>query len=202
MSQLRFQFTHPGRGATSRRSPRKPYKRGFNSRTPGGVRRLRPRHPPVRRGVSIHAPREGCDRFRIVPSPTLSKFQFTHPGRGATYEYLKLYLTPEFQFTHPGRGATLGGGQRGVRPVVSIHAPREGCDACGYTWPYHHSAFQFTHPGRGATHLQMFDPYPTKFQFTHPGRGATTCFGHLCRTDVVSIHAPREGCDAVHRAVS
>ena len=33
------------------------------------------------------------------------------------------------------------------------------------------------------------------FQFTHPGRGATAeLFGHPS-AEVVSIHAPREGCD-------
>ena len=33
------------------------------------------------------------------------------------------------------------------------------------------------------------------FQFTHPGRGATPTIGMLRLDDVVSIHAPREGCD-------
>ena len=77
-----FQFTHPGRGATYTKVTTDLVK-SFNSRTPGGVRRLvmlplmpicsfnsrtpggvrqrlvRPKRtlPPV----SIHAPREGCD---------------------------------------------------------------------------------------------------------------------------------------------
>ena len=56
-----FQFTHPGRGATPNQSARE-----------------------YELTVSIHAPREGCDRarWRIVVRP--SSFQFTHPGRGAT----------------------------------------------------------------------------------------------------------------------
>ena len=33
------------------------------------------------------------------------------------------------------------------------------------------------------------------FQFTHPGRGATVGDIGLRESDVVSIHAPREGCD-------
>ena len=57
--------------------------------------------------------------------------------------------------------------------IVSIHAPREGCDPCcskAYAVP---RGFQFTHPGRGATMLPC-DLIPSKlFQFTHPGRGAT-----------------------------
>ena len=57
----RFQFTHPGRGATSTIASIKCGQAGFNSRTPGGVRRHK-----VKRNVK----------------PIM--FQFTHPGRGAT----------------------------------------------------------------------------------------------------------------------
>ena len=105
--------------------------------------------------VSIHAPREGCDIHSLDQQPLQPGFQFTHPGRGATYVVLYEYLDHRpFQFTHPGRGATtitrtilgcvLGFNSRtpgGVRQhhvadgvhcvVVSIHAPREGCD---YPW--------------------------------------------------------------------
>ena len=58
-------------------------KRCFNSRTPGGVRRV-------------------CAFL--------------------------LFISFKFQFTHPGRGATESGCVDGRRPQVSIHAPREGCD--------------------------------------------------------------------------
>ena len=83
---LRFQFTHPGRGATPWLFRTKICKCSFNSRTPGGVRLNNPlsegsvfkfqfTHPgrgATERGqafhqgyrVSIHAPREGCDRYR------------------------------------------------------------------------------------------------------------------------------------------
>ena len=33
-----------------------------------------------------------------------------------------------FQFTHPGRGATFGEWDYDALANVSIHAPREGCD--------------------------------------------------------------------------
>ena len=79
----------------------------FNSRTPGGVRLYKilktvrftdvSIHAP-REGcdslirhlglqgfvVSIHAPREGCDMFVLDTGGQYPKFQFTHPGRGAT----------------------------------------------------------------------------------------------------------------------
>ena len=129
----------------------------FNSRTPGGVRRV----------VSLNRHAQ-------------LSFQFTHPGRGATDIYPSLCSSDLlFQFTHPGRGATQ------LYPSL--------IDA--YT-------FQFTHPGRGATPLELLQLLAlAQFQFTHPGRGATTIcpLGALIHT--VSIHAPREGCDA-HRQAS
>ena len=146
----------------------------FNSRTPGGVRRGaagdRRRavqvsiHAPRegcdgepqaavhrRSNVSIHAPREGCDSSTLAYICVVDRFQFTHPGRGATSSIGSVSPDAQFQFTHPGRGATertarhtrlplsfnsrTPGGvrRRGARPdpalpQVSIHAPREGCD--------------------------------------------------------------------------
>ena len=56
-----FQFTHPGRGATSMNKTKMLEWIGFNSRTPGGVRLI---------GWLFVA--------------LWVQFQFTHPGRGAT----------------------------------------------------------------------------------------------------------------------
>ena len=103
-----------------------------------------------------------------------SRFQFTHPGKGATSIDTSLrVMHPEFQFTHPGKGAT------GPRPLrfsayhVSIHAPWEGCDFfCGRKPPLP-PKFQFTHPGKGATASCSHSRWWLKFQFTHPGKGAT-----------------------------
>ena len=83
---------------------------------------------------------------------SFGQFQFTHPGRGATGAGIAGGANAAvFQFTHPGRGATT------LRPLtrtsssVSIHAPREGCDARRVRRNIFSIAFQFTHPGRGAT---------------------------------------------------
>ena len=38
--------------------------------------------------------------------------------------------------------------------AVSIHAPREGCDNDGYLTHIGRYTFQFTHPGRGATETE------------------------------------------------
>ena len=169
-----FQFTHPGRGATSPDRSEASSASRFNSRTPGGVRLARVLSDEIPAYVSIHAPREGCDspyRSRIVWS---AMFQFTHPGRGATLCDDWLPSCSRFQFTHPGRGATK---------TVDVPA-----------WAG--KKFQFTHPGRGATEGgDVVDVRSGKFQFTHPGRGATFSWSAVKRSSRVSIHAPREGCD-------
>ena len=56
-------------------------------------------------------------------------FQSTHPVRGATLHMLELCWMVEFQSTHPVRGATKPGELNEAFPAISIHAPREGCDA-------------------------------------------------------------------------
>ena len=78
-----FQFTHPGRGATSSTGAE-----GF---------------PPR---VSIHAPREGCDIPKMALKLRLFRFNSRTPG-GVRLMILQILLqTHMFQFTHPGRGAT------------------------------------------------------------------------------------------------
>ena len=123
-----FQFTHPGRGATSAGYSPADYMAGFNSRTPGGVRHLASgsrtsfpefqfTHPgrgatATKRkavtddGVSIHAPREGCDKPQSLGGDDAGGFNSRTPG-GVRQRVLHLPSEdPQFQFTHPGRGAT------------------------------------------------------------------------------------------------
>ena len=124
--------------------------------------------------VSIHAPREGCDGTPLRRSARGRSFNSRTPGGVRHHQSGHLYHPQKFQFTHPGRGATSFFGRSphpsksfnsrtpgGVRRVlssevsqadkVSIHAPREGCDSQIRNRAYPASGFQFTHPGRGAT---------------------------------------------------
>ena len=78
----------------------------FNSRTLGRVRRV-----------------PSLDIFGII------KFQFTHPGKGATPVVIALHTSSS----------------------VSIHAPWEGCDIVNSRRIDRAITFQFTHPGKGAT---------------------------------------------------
>ena len=125
-------------------------------------------------GVSIHAPRVGCDLYEVVLN-LRKEFQFTHPVWGATIASARSVRSVDrFQFTHPVWGATLN-------------------DALGTELT---NQFQFTHPVWGATHhLGRLPAEVVKFQFTHPVWGATLVSLSATYRIGVSIHAPRVGCD-------
>ena len=132
MRPSEFQFTHPGRGATLESLLRACVSSSFNSRTPGGVRRLssklqgaetefqfthpgRGATPPEepskgKKEVSIHAPREGCDRANRRRRRADKGFQFTHPGRGATVWCKVAYYRADKQAQSAGRGVDRVGG--------------------------------------------------------------------------------------------
>ena len=78
-----------------------------------------------------------------------------------------------FQSTHPARGATAESIDDVWAVIISIHAPREGCDDTPDVWAADAWQFQSTHPARGAT--------------IHRATGDESAN--------ISIHAPREGCD-------
>ena len=101
--------------------------------------------------------------------------------RGATGLRLESHLERQmFQFTHPVRGATVSSEIIRARSVVSIHAPRAGCD--------------------DATKSPLLAA--GLFQFTHPVRGATLAKHPLEWTRAVSIHAPRAGCDLPYASIT
>ena len=102
---VEFQSTHPVRGATS------PVRmttiaEGFQSTHPvRGATTLDP-NVSFRSGISIHAPREGCDWQLSDRERQIIEFQSTHPVRGATVFEVATMITKPFQSTHPVRGAT------------------------------------------------------------------------------------------------
>ena len=127
-----FQSTHPVRGATPLSNYIIAYLQTFQST-----------HPV--RGATLYVQRFSC-QFEL--------FQSTHPVRGATPNLIKpsaelINFNPrtpcgvrrisipsrhsttrrKFQSTHPVRGATLDDFFNGGGLDISIHAPRAGCDA-------------------------------------------------------------------------
>ena len=102
--------------------------------------------------------------------------------------------------------------------MISIHAPRKGCDYLIAQTRVLETEFQSTHPARGATRScrrgrwsslyfnprtpqgvrllgRMISAVETVFQSTHPARGATARSQKIPPFRLISIHAPRKGCD-------
>ena len=100
----------------------------FNSRTLGRVRLVV--------GLLLLC----CSSFN---SRTLGRVR---PRRGLCH-----LSTLLFQFTHPGKGATYLIEAYEIGDAVSIHAPWEGCDIERNSNSKATTTFQFTHPGKGAT---------------------------------------------------
>ena len=79
-----FQLTHPTRGATLCLPQILRFFRYFNSHTPHGVR------PPESNAnyafveISTHTPHTGCDCSPNSKKDLYTRFQLTHPTRGAT----------------------------------------------------------------------------------------------------------------------
>ena len=165
-----FQFTHPGKGATSSSARRRTDQSSFNSRTLGRVR-----HSPHfifgKEGtVSIHAPWEGCDILQLSSvaarhsfnSRTLGRvrldqgggflacvsFNSRTLGRVRLGELRYLLCRRWFQFTHPGKGATRLEIPLACSSHVSIHAPWEGCDKIFLVNIFYDSGFNSRTLGR------------------------------------------------------
>ena len=153
--------------------------------------------------ISIHAPREGCDSQAYFMAYSQMLFQSTHPVRGATMSRTQKRNRILFQSTHPVRGATNGEPVRHVEIGISIHAPREGCDFDLGHIAIPHDVFQSTHPVRGATTLMsstntLYRP----FQSTHPVRGATptNTTAQYARSIFQSTHPVRGATPACNNA--
>ena len=101
----RFQFTHPVWGATWHSGGGSRPVACFNSRTPCGVRLSSSMTYAQIHNVSIHAPRVGCDRSRLI---------LTDVGGVSIHA--------------PRVGCDLICKPIKQNYYVSIHAPRVGCD--------------------------------------------------------------------------
>ena len=106
--------------------------RNFNPRTPCGVRPQNQWLYIYPKEISIHAPRVGCDWLAGSAAAGNLEFQSTHPVWGATGKTDRAELRRLiFQSTHPVWGATIKGTSMEPRMMISIHAPRVGCDTRG-----------------------------------------------------------------------
>ena len=147
------------------------------------------------RTVSIHAPRVGCDEAWVITFIRSGCFNSRTPCGVRRLSWRRINFHRLFQFTHPVWGATVERSPCLVHRVVSIHAPRVGCDLHPTLQGTFYIRFNSRTPcgvrplARTKTQLQR------TFQFTHPVWGATVISLMVDPTAKVSIHAPRVGCD-------
>ena len=188
-----FQSTHPARGAT---------RSGFLTPT---VDQFQSTHPA--RGATIAA----------ISSGLSTSFQSTHPARGATVRRPPFCFHFDISIHAPREGCDFAPRNDGGMWVISIHAPREGCDywdalalldgAISIHAPREGCDLARTNGKAGAQNFNPRTPRgvrptsawpltgPSIFQSTHPARGATVCKLRAGHGRIISIHAPREGCD-------
>ena len=124
--------------------------------------------------VSIHAPREGCDLLSRLRLPLHHSFNSRTPG-GVRPRREAPAVTPASSFNSRTPGGVRLANVYLRRPAskVSIHAPREGCDAKLSGCSLHHSCFNSRTPGGVRPSEDASLKELGMFQFTHPGRGAT-----------------------------
>ena len=173
-SDVGFQFTHPGKGATSETKTVGAPGPSFNSRTLGRVR-----------------------QFSTLSLVFGQVFQFTHPGKGATTKALLNSLPSQFQFTHPGKGATTvtlptqiaeaSFNSRTLGRVRRILPPQAFCSRC----------FNSRTLGRVRQEGVCAYKFALSFNSRTLGRVRPDLPEVYLVPTTVSIHAPWEGCDSV-----
>ncbi len=124
-------------------------------------------------------------------------FQFTHPVRGATFVSNDLFEIALVSIHAPRAGCDDAEASSLSGIIVSIHAPRAGCDTVCLNLSALITKFQFTHPVRGATHVIINQRMISKcFNSRTPCGVRLSCLVATACQNHVSIHAPRAGCDA------
>ena len=173
--------------------------------------------------ISIHAPRMGSDQRAAAYNQTVTQFQSTLPGWGATITPATRRTTSTFQSTLPGWGATVqygywrrnlkfqstlpGWGATGGRLFdartgrISIHAPRMGSDpTTAHGCPRGHD-FNPRSPDGERPIVRLPGRLGRHFNPRSPdGERPVGERGH--RAEAISIHAPRMGSDEPSRTRS
>ena len=169
--------------------------------------------------ISIHAPRMGCDPFQTVSKIPLQHFNPRTPYGVRLALLCLMWWGRNFNPRTPYGVRLIVNIYRAKIDLISIHAPRMGCDLHELYFVIFLQGFQSTHPVWGATEIQIqFDdsiiisihaprmgcdlPFQhfrvahSIFQSTHPVWGATAKQDGTRGIVLISIHAPRMGCDA------
>ena len=170
---VRFQSTHPLRGATAPNNAVTLWDIFQSTHPLRGATGQYIIHSPTH-FISIHAPLAGCDHHKICKTFDFRLISIHAPLAGCDHLICSI--------------------QCSIR--ISIHAPLAGCDD-----PVRHISdplerFQSTHPLRGATTITP--SRSTTIGYFNP---RTPCGVRLCQICLfssfraISIHAPLAGCD-------
>ena len=125
----KFQFTHPGKGATNEGRSQGGQTCRFNSRTLGRVRpELLDEGRELFHAVSIHAPWEGCDRVLLSEVSSAEKVSIHAPWEGCDCDELHGEFRTGVSIHAPWEGCDIANTEATTASTVSIHAPWEGCD--------------------------------------------------------------------------
>ena len=190
----------------------------FNPRTPRGVRPCRDLFPKRKQLFQSTHPAWGATAFYFLITVEFWGFQSTHPAWGATDDGALVHLQYDISIHAPRVGCDSG-------PFQSFHCSlyfnprtprgvrRIGGGVSGGIW-----IFQSTHPAWGATaisrrrrfHRRNFNPR-TPRGVRRPGDSTTAIANNfnprtprgvrrssICTRgsrEIISIHAPRVGCD-------
>ena len=120
----------PRVGCDTQQSTHRVSNEGFNSRTPCGVRRICHQHAKDAHGFNSRTPC-GVRHLNAEFSAVKKSFNSRTPCGVRPIATSSKMIGMRFQFTHPVWGATFGVSYFALLNVVSIHAPRVGCD---YRW--------------------------------------------------------------------
>ena len=148
--------------------------------------------------ISIHAPLAGCDHPARYKTPCTANFNPRTPCGVRPMPFPGRLTNSRFQSTHPLRGATADCQLTEAFDGISIHAPLAGCDPSPFPQLNQilisiHAPLAGCDGGDARKWLTM-----AQFQSTHPLRGATFTVLSLLRYVCISIHAPLAGCDPPH----
>ena len=129
---------------------------------------------------------------------TAGKFQSTHPVRGATSSRGFSSAEKLFQSTHPVRGATSSKSTNIANWLISIQAPRAGCDASPFETFQAALDISIHAPRAGCDRNgELYGFRRMKISIHAPRAGCDARCAVSAAISRISIHAPRAGCDHV-----
>ena len=192
---VRFQLTHPMRGATRWSKNHRFIFLYFNSHTPCGVRRLFCGTAYSIPFISTHTPHAGCDAIHdcIVNAHVIS----THtPHAGCDLLSISSRVVSNHFNSHTPCGVRhMCRAMNAADKGISTHTPHAGCDK-KYDWKSCNGQISTHTPHAGCDHTADFiSRYFTNFN-SHTPCGVRHLDTQIRMIlNIISTHTPHAGCD-------